>query len=98
MVQRVAGLKASISLITDVGKHSQFGSHFVLTQLEDMPYLEINEKEFIHQAEIEQTSGRTKSAAALKNAAKILAQTNDQWSRAVEEALYNGYGIPYPLE
>ena len=98
MVQRVAGLKASISLLTNIENHSPFGSHFVLPQIEDLPFVEINEQDFQNKAIIEQKHGRTRSAQALKNAAKILKRTNNQWSREIEECLYDGYNITYPLK
>lgn len=98
MVQRVAGLKASISLLTDIEKHSPFGSHFVLPQIDDLPFVEINEKDFQNKAIIEHKHGRIKSAKALRNAAKLLKKTNNQWSREVEECLYDGYNITYPLK
>ena len=51
-----------------------------------------------NKAIIEHKHGRIKSAKALKNAAKILKKTNNQWSREVEECLYDGYNITYPLK
>ena len=97
MVRRIAGLAAAPELIRDVGRRTPFGSHFVLTQLEDLPYVEVGAEPFRAAAATEHQAGRTGTAAALTAAADVLAATADQWSRAVEDALYHGYGLPYPL-
>ena len=97
MVRRVAGLAAAPELIRDVGRRSPFGSHFVLTQLEDLPYAEVGAEPFRAAATAEREAGRTRTAAALTAAAGVLAATRDQWSRAVEDALYHAYGLPHPL-
>ena len=97
MVRRVAGLAAAPELIRDTGHRTPFGSHFVLTQLEDLPYVEVGAEPFRAAAVTENQAGRTAAAAALTAAAEVLAATHDQWSRAVEDALYRGYGLPYPL-
>ena len=97
MVRRIAGLAAATDLIGDVGRRSPFGSHFVLTQLEDLPYVEVGAEPFRAAAVTEHQAGRTANAAALTAAADVLAATGDQWSRAVEDALYHGYGLPHPL-
>jgi hypothetical protein len=36
-------------------------------------------------------------AQALKQGAKVLSDNGEQWSRQVEEALYEGYQASYPL-
>ena len=97
MVQRVAGLAAASELIRDVGRRTPFGSHFVLTQLEDLPYVEVGADPFHAAATAERRAGRTRTAAALTAAADVLATTRNQWSRAVEDALYRAYGLPHPL-
>ena len=97
MVRRIAGLAAAPELIRDVGRRTPFGSHFVLTQLEDLPYVEVGAETFHAAARAEQRAGHTGTAAALTAAAEVLAVTGDQWSRAVEDALYHGYGLPHPL-
>ena len=97
LVRRIAGLAAAPELIRDVGRRTPFGSHFVLTQLEDLPYVEVGAEPFRAAAVTEHQAGRTATAAALTAAAEVLAATHDQWSRAVEGALYRGYGLPYPL-
>ena len=97
MVRRIAGLAAAPELIRDVGRRTPFGSHFVLTQLEDLPYVEVGAEPFRAAAATEHQAGRTGTAAALTAAADVLAATHDQWSRAVEDALYAAFGLPYPL-
>lgn len=97
MVRRAAGLAAAPQLIRDVGRRSPFGSHFVLTQLEDLPYVEVGAEPFRAAARAEQQAGRTHTAAALTAAAGVLAATGDQWSRAVEDALYHAHDLPHPL-
>ncbi|MDE0448331.1 MAG: hypothetical protein OXH96_16835 [Spirochaetaceae bacterium] len=97
MVRRIAGLAAAPELIRDVGRRAPFGSHFVLTQLEDLPYVEVGTETFRAAARAEHQAGRTGNAAALSAAADVLAATGDQWSRAVEDALYRGYDLPHPL-
>ena len=97
MVRRIAGLGAAPELIRDVGFRTPFGSHFVLTQLEDLPYVEVGADPFHAAAAAERQAGRTRTAAALEAAAAVLATTHDQWSRAVEDALYRAYGLPHPL-
>ena len=97
MVRRIAGLAAAPELIRDVGRRAPFGSHFVLTQLENLPYVEVGADTFRAAARTQRQTGGTANAAALSAAAEVLATTGDQWSRAVEEALYHGYGLPHPL-
>ena len=97
MVRRIAGLAAAPELIRDVGRRAPFGSHFVLTQLEDLPYVEVGADPFRAAAATEHQAGRTGTAAALTAAADVLAVTHDQWSRAVEDALYRGYDLHHPL-
>ena len=97
MVQRIAGLAAAPELIRDVGRRSPFGSHFVLTQLEDLPFVEVGAEPFQAAADTERRAGRTHTATALAAAADVLAGTRDQWSRAVEDALYHACGLPHPL-
>ena len=97
LVRRIAGLAAAPTLIRDVGRRTPFGSHFVLTQLEDLPYVEVGAEPFRAAATAERQAGRTCTAAALAAAAGVLATTRDLWSRAVEDALYNAYGLPHPL-
>ena len=97
MVRRIAGLAAAPELIRDVGRRAPFGSHFVLTQMEDLPYAEVGAESFRSAAACERRAGRTSPAAALTAAAAVLAATGDQWSRAVEDALYHGYGLSHPL-
>ena len=97
MVQRVAGLDAAPELIRDVGRRAPFGSHFVLTQLEELPYVEVGAEPFRAAAATERRAGRTRTAAALAAAADVLAGTRDRWSRAVEDALYRASGLPHPL-
>ena len=87
MVRRVAGLAAAPELIRDVGRRTPFGSHFVLTQLEALPYVEVGAAPFRSAATAARQSGH----------AGVLAATGDQWSRAVEDALYHGYGLLHPL-
>ena len=97
MVQRIAGLAAAPELIRDVGRRTPFGSHFVLTQLEDLPYVEVGAEPFHAAAMAQRRAGRTRTAAALAGAADVLAGTGDRWSRAVEDALYRASGLPHPL-
>ena len=97
MVQRIAGLAAAPELIRDVGRRSPFGSHFVLTQLEDLPFVEVGAEPFQAAADTERRAGRTHTATALAAAADVLASTRNQWSRAVEDALYRAHGLPHPL-
>ena len=97
MVRRIAGLAAAPELIRDVGRRTPFGSHFVLTQLEDLPYVEVGAEPFRAAAATEHQAGRTGTAAALTAAADVLAASHDQWSRAVEDALYHAFDLPHPL-
>ena len=97
MVRRIAGLAAAPGLIRDVGRRTPFGSHFVLTQLEDLPYVEVGAEPFRAAAATEHQAGRTGTAAALTAAADVLAASHDQWSRAVEDALYHAFDLPHPL-
>ena len=97
MVRRIAGLAAAPQLIRDVGRRSPFGSHFVLTQLEELPYVEVGAVPFRAAARAERQAGHTRTAAALTAAASVLAATGDQWSRAVEDALYHAHDLPHPF-
>jgi hypothetical protein len=53
----------------------------------------VNSKAFLDAAE--NTEGLV--TEALKQGASVLSENGEKWSRKVEEAIYNGYQAPYPL-
>ena len=61
--------------------------------MEDLPYVETDSKTFREAAE----GKAEKVKAALLGAADVLESNRECWSRKVEEALYQGYGLPHPL-
>ena len=80
-------------MMDEVERTQPFGSFFAFTELPDLPYVEVNSKAFLDAAE--NSDGFV--AEALKKGAFVLSENGEQWSREVEEALYNGYQASYPL-
>lgn len=97
MVQHVSGLNFAPRMIREVGKQKLFGSSLVLNQLEELPFVEVKEKSFRAAAKKEREKGHKHVAASLDEGADVLATSNNQWSRAVENALYNSFGLSHPL-
>lgn len=93
MVKGVCGLRAVTTMMAEVERDQPFGSFFTFTELPDLPYVETHSSAFRTAAE----NASPEARLALSGAAQVLAQNNETWSREVEEALYRGYGVPYPL-
>jgi hypothetical protein len=93
MVKGVCGLNYVTKMMDEVERTQPFGSFFAFTELPDLPYVEVNSKAFLDAAE--NIGGFV--SEALKQAALVLSENGEQWSREVEEALYNGYQASYPL-
>jgi hypothetical protein len=93
MVKGVCGLRAVTTMMAEVERDQPFGSFFTFTELPDLPYVETHSSAFRTAAE----NASPEARLALREAAQVLAQNNETWSREVEEALYRGYGVPYPL-
>lgn len=93
MVKGICGLNHVKSMMEEVENTQPFGSFFAFTELPDLPYVEVCSSAFKDAAE------KTDSliSNSLLAAARILSENGNQWSRSVEEALYEGYGIQYPL-
>ena len=94
MVKGVCGLRNVPDMMDEVEATQPFGSFFAFSELEDLPWVETTASAF-HSAAQEQAEGPVKQA--LLEGAVALEGTHDVWSRIVEEALYRGYGLPYPL-
>ena len=94
MVKGVCGLKNVPSMLEDVETSQPFGSFFAFSELEDLPWVETTAAAFQDAAQ-NQPDGPVKQA--LLEGASALQANDDVWSRAVEEAIYRGYGVPYPL-
>ena len=94
MVKGVCGLNHVTEMMEQVEATQPFGSFFAFSELEDLPWVETTASAF-HSAAQEQAEGPVKQA--LLEGAVALEGTHDVWSRIVEEALYRGYGLPYPL-
>ena len=93
MVKGVCGLRAVPDMMKEVERDQPFGSFFAFTELSDLPYVETSSSSFRLAAE--SSIGNVRQA--LMDAADELSANDETWSRKVEEALYSGYGIPYPL-
>ena len=93
MVKGICGLNYVKSMMEEVEKLQPFGSFFAFTELPDLPYIEVSASAFLNASK--ETKGVVSSALA--EAAKILSQNGEQWSREVEEVLYEGCGEIHPL-
>jgi hypothetical protein len=92
-VKGICGLNYVTTMMDEVESTQPFGSFFAFTELPDLPYVEVNSKAFLDEAE--KLGGLV--AEALKMGAAVLSENGEQWSRKVEEALYSGYQAIYPL-
>ncbi|MDC3335366.1 hypothetical protein OAV71_02555 [Opitutales bacterium] len=93
MVKGICGLNHVKAMMDEVESTQPFGSFFAFTELPDLPYVDVSSKVFAEQAE--QVKGPARQA--LLAGASVLSNNGEQWSREVEEALYNGYQASYPL-
>ncbi|WP_407678312.1 MDR/zinc-dependent alcohol dehydrogenase-like family protein [Candidatus Seribacter sulfatis] len=93
MVKGVCGLNHVTEMMEQVEATQPFGSFFAFTELPDLPYVEVNSHSFISAAQ--KRDGLVEQA--LLAGARILAENGEQWSREVEEAIYEGYNAFYPL-
>ena len=93
MVKGICGLSSVPQMMEKVETEQPFGSFYSFTELEDLPYVETDSKTFRQAAE----GQAEKVKAALLGAADVLESNGECWSRKVEEALYQGYGLPHPL-
>lgn len=93
MVKGICGLNYVKSMMEEVENLQPFGSFFAFTELPDLPYVEVSASAFLNASK--ETKGVVSSALA--EAAKILSQNGEQWSREVEEVLYEGCGEIHPL-
>ena len=93
MVKGICGLSSVPQMMEKVEAEQPFGSFYSFTELEDLPYVETDSKTFreVSEGQVE------KVKAALLGAADVLESNGECWSRKVEEALYQGYGLPHPL-
>ena len=93
MVKGICGLNHVKAMMDEVESTQPFGSFFAFTELPDLPYVEVSASAFLNASK--ETKGVVSSAIA--EAAKILSQNGEQWSREVEEVLYEGCGEIHPL-
>ena len=93
MVKGVCGLRAVTDMMEAVERDQPFGSFFAFTELPDLPYVETSSSSF--RVAAESATGNVRQS--LTEAADELSANGEIWSRKVEEALYRGYGVPYPL-
>ena len=93
MVKGVCGLRSVTEMMEEVERDQPFGSFFAFTELPDLPYVEATSSSFRSAAQ--KASGLVRQS--LIEAADELEVNEDTWSRNVEQALYRGYGVPYPL-
>ena len=93
MVAGVCGLRAAVGMMDTVGAAQPFGSFFVYNDLPDLPYVPCTAADF--RAAAAEADGNV--AAALTAGADALETSGDRWCRAVEEAVYAAYGVPFPL-
>ena len=93
MVKGVCGLRSVAEMMEEVERDQPFGSFFAFTELPDLPYVDATSSSFRSAAQ--KASGLVRQS--LIEAADELEVNEDTWSRNVEQALYRGYGVPYPL-
>ena len=93
MVKGVCGLRSVTEMMEEVERDQPFGSFFAFTELPDLPYVEATSSSFRSAAQ--KANGLVRQS--LIEAADELEVNEDTWSRNVEQALYRGYGVPYPL-
>ena len=93
MVKGVCGLRSVTEMMEEVERDQPFGSFFAFTELPDLPYVEATSSSFRSAAQ--KANGLVRQS--LIEAADELEVNEDTWSRKVEQALYRGYGVPYPL-
>ena len=94
MVRGVVGLNNVLDMMDDVEAKAPFGSFFTFAELPELPWVEVSAEAF--SAAAQERDGKT--AAALEAAAAVLRDNNDTWSADAERALYQAYGVPYPLD
>ncbi|MFW5845042.1 MAG: hypothetical protein ACOCXJ_02330 [Planctomycetota bacterium] len=94
LIKAIAGLRHAPALYADVEGRQPFGSFFMFTELPELPYVTISAAAF-EEALADQEAGPVRSA--LEAGLAVLRRDGDRYSRALEEALYAGYGEPYPL-
>ena len=93
MVKGICGLSGVPQMMEKVESEQPFGSFYSFTELEDLPYVEISAEAFREAAE-----GKPEHVVcALTDAARELDSNGECWTRNVEEALYQGYGLPHPF-
>jgi len=93
MVKGICGLNYVTEMMEKVESTQPFGSFFAFTELPDLPYVEVSSQAFMNAAvELDGLA-----AQALTKGAQVLSENGEQWSRKVEEALYDGYQALYPL-
>jgi hypothetical protein len=93
MVKGVCGLRAVPEMMEEVERDQPFGSFFAFAELPDLPYVETSSSSF--RVAAESATGNVRQS--LTEAADELSANGETWSRKAEEALYRGYGVPYPL-
>ena len=90
LVRGVCGLRAVPELMKMVRAKEPFGTYLALLDLPELPSVAVEEAAFLAAAAAfpeDQPIHR-----ALRAAAAVLAENGNRWSRAVEDALYAGYG------
>jgi hypothetical protein len=93
MVKGVCGLRSVPEMMEEVERDQPFGSFFAFAELPDLPYVETSSSSF--RAAAESAAGHVRQSLTM--AADELSANGEIWSRKVEEALYQGYDVPYPL-
>ena len=93
MVKGVCGLRSVPEMMEEVERDQPFGSFFAFAELPDLPYVETSSSSF--RAAAESATGHVRQSLTM--AADELSANGEIWSRKVEEALYQGYDVPYPL-
>jgi hypothetical protein len=86
-------LRSVTDMMDEVERDQPFGSFFAFTELPDLPYVETTSSSF--RVAAESATGNVRQS--LTQAADELFANGETWSRKTEEALYRGYGVPYPL-
>ena len=95
LIRGICGLRAVPNLMTMVRAKEPFGTYIALLDLPDLPSVGVSADEFTQAAQAFDSNQPIHQA--LIAAARVLATNDNTWSRAVEDALYSGYGVAHPL-
>ena len=92
MVKGICGLRAVPKMMEEVERDQPFGSFFAFAELPDLPFVETTASAFRMAADHASGCVRESLAAAAEDL-----RSTTTLGPGGGEALYRGYGAPYPL-